>query len=156
VSGAGVCADGRLADELAVTLEPKLQDALNHPTRREVLRVLHAAERPCGVNEILGELLSLTRGEVSYHVQVLQLRGSILADGTRPAPRGREVLYRSALEGDAAARSVLQATERSDYKRRQEAMGERSPSFLTMFRVPRPGLTIRLGDRSRRKTKREG
>jgi DNA-binding transcriptional ArsR family regulator len=154
VSELGACAEGRLDDELAAALEPKLQDALNHPTRRDVLRVLHGSGRPCGVTALLGKLPPLRRAEIDYHLKVLRDGGMVFVDGTLPAPGGREWLYRSAVEGDRQARSTLRATERGDRKRRQEREGG-SPGMLTMFRVPRPKRTIRLGSRAR-KTDRDG
>jgi DNA-binding transcriptional ArsR family regulator len=147
--------DGRLTDELAVTLEPKLQDALNHPTRRDVLRVLQQQKEACSVTAILGKLPPLKRGEVVYHLQVLQECGAVLADGTRPAPGGGDRLYRSSLTDDAKVRGALRATEREDRKRRRGANGGSSSGLLTMFRVPRPGRTIRLGNLLGRKTGRE-
>lgn len=152
MSEAGVCVDGRLTDELAVTLEPKLQDALNHPTRRDILRILHQQREARSVTAILGELPPLKRGEVVYHLQVLQECGAVLADGTRPAPGGRDRLYRSGLADDAKVRGALRATERDDRKRRREANGGSSSGLLTMFRVPRPERTLRLGNLLGRKT----
>lgn len=149
MSEAGACTDGRLADELAATLEPRLQDALNHPTRREILRVLHASDRPCSVSEILDKLSPLTRGEVSYHVRVLRYVGAVFEDGTRPAPGGREVLYRSALRGEAGVTAALWVTEQLDGRRRKAADEHRS-SVLAMFRVPRPGRTLRFGRKTQR------
>ncbi|HEU5064065.1 MAG TPA: hypothetical protein VFT79_13080 [Solirubrobacterales bacterium] len=149
----GVCTEGRLDDELAAALEPKLQDALNHPTRRDLLRVLHRSGRPCGVTAMLGKLPPLKRGEIDYHLKVLRDGGAVFVDGTLAAPGGREWLYRSALMEDAKVRLTLRATEREDRKRREGAKG--SSGLLTMFRVPRPDRTIRLGTRGR-KTDREG
>lgn len=146
VREAGVFTDGQLAHELAVALGPELQDALNHPTRREVLRVLHRSGRSCGVPEILDRLSPLKRDEVVYHVRVLEAAGAIVADGTQPAFGGRDVLYRSVLVDEGNVVAALQATERSDRERRQGASGG-SPGLLTMFRVPRPGRILRLGER---------
>lgn len=142
LSEAGGCVDGRLADELAAILEPKLQDALNHPTRREILRVLHASEQPCGVTEILGKLPPLKRGEVSYHLQVLQNCGAVAG-----AP-----LYRSSVADDLKARAALRATEREDLRCRGAEKKGGSSGLLTMFRVPRPERTIRLSNLLGRKT----
>lgn len=155
MSEAGVCMGGRLADELAVTLEPKLQDALNHPTRRSILRVLHQQKEARSVTAILGELRPLKRGEVVYHLQVLQTCGVVLAEGTRPAAAGRDVLYRSEPASDASVLGVLRATERQDRERRQVTKGSRSSSRLTMFRIPRPERSIRLSNLLGRKTDRE-
>ena len=149
MSEAGACTNGRLADELAATLEPRLQDVLNHPTRREILRIIHASDRPCSVSEILDKLPPLARGEVSYHVRVLRNAGSVFDDGTRPAPGGREVLYRSALRSEAGVTAALWVTEQLDGRRRKAA-DEHRYSVLKMFRVPRPGRTLRLGRKTQR------
>lgn len=151
MSEAGVYADGRLADELAAILGPKLQDALNHPTRRDVLRVLHAGDRPSSLTAILAQLAPLKCGEVGYHVKVLRDSGAVLADGTRPDFGGRDALYRSVLADDPQACAVLRATEREDRRRRQAAKRERSPSLLAMFRIPHPERAIRLDLRRGRK-----
>lgn len=156
MSEAGVCADGRLPDELVERLEPKLQGALNHPTRREILRILHGAGRPCSTVAILSKLPSLRRGEVNYHVQVLQDAGAVFVEGTRPAFGGRDVLYQSALEEDSKACAVLRATERGDRRRRQAEQPSRSSSLLTMFRIPHADRAVTLGRRRERKTDREG
>lgn len=152
MSEAGVCMDGRLGDELAAALEPELQDALNHPTRREILRVLNRNGQPCSVTGILGKLPPLKRGEVRYHLQVLLDSGAVSTDRTRPAPGGRDILYRSALADDPAVRAVLGATEREDRRCRRVANGDGSSSLLTMFRVPRPERAIRLSNILGRKT----
>jgi DNA-binding transcriptional ArsR family regulator len=148
---AGVlAADGRLADDLLARLEPKLQDALNHPTRREILRVLHAEERPRSIAELAAALPTLKRGEISYHAQVLSNSGCIELEETRPALRQREQLFRSTVGDSDQAQLILRATQQSDREHRQRATETRSPGLLAMFRVPRPGPTIRLLNRRRR------
>lgn len=150
MSDAGVLAgDGRLATELVAALEPRLQDALNHPTRREILRVLHAGSRPRSLSEVLEELRPLSRAEVSYHVQVLEDAECVEVEGTWPSPGGRERLLQSAIVANEQARLVLVVTQSSDREHRQE--GDHSSSFLTMFRVPRPTRTISLRMGRRRK-----
>lgn len=143
MSEVGVCADGRLGEELSGVFEPKLQDALNHPVRREILRVLHAREQACGLAEVLGGLRSGAQSEVRYHLQVLQAAGAVVSDGTRPAPGGRDSLYRSALADSSAALAALGATELADRRRRHAAEGG-SSGLLKMFRVPRPERSVRL------------
>lgn len=153
LSEAGVCADGRLGEEFVSSLEPRLQDALSHPVRREILRVLHAKEQPCGLGEFLGGLRSLARPEIVYHLEVLQAAGAVVVDGSRPCLRGRDDLYRSALTDHPGALAVLGVTELSDRKHREQVRKGKSSSHLTMFRVPRPAHTIRLRMRSGRKAK---
>jgi len=153
LSEAEVCVDGRLGDELAAVLEPKVQDALDHPLRREILRVLHAKEQPCGFMELVGKLRPFARPQISYHLRVLQGAGAVSADGTQPALSGRETIYRSALTGDAGALAALGATELPDRKRRQRMKGSNSTNLLKMFRVPRPERAIRLSMRADQKAK---
>jgi DNA-binding transcriptional ArsR family regulator len=150
---AGVLAeDGRLAADLVATLEPKLQDALNHPTRRDILRVLQGAGKPRSITDIVGALPQLTRGEINYHAQVLQDSGCVEVDGSRRCPGGEERLLRSAVADSGQALLVLGATERSDREHRRRAAAEPFSSQLTMFRVPRPARTVRLRGRRRRES----
>jgi DNA-binding transcriptional ArsR family regulator len=153
LSEAEVCADGRLSDELAAILEPKVQDALDHPLRREILRVLHAKERPCGLMEVAGELRAFAQSEVSYHLRVLQGAGAVFADGAQPAVSGGGKIYRSTLAEDAGVIAALKVTELPDRKRWQHMKGGGSTNLLKMFRVPRPRQAIRLSMRSDRKAK---
>jgi DNA-binding transcriptional ArsR family regulator len=157
---AGVLAmDGRLASELLAALEPKLQGALNHPTRREILRVLHVGGGR-SISELSAELSAelspLSRGEVSYHVQVLEDSESVAVDGARPAPGGQERLLCSTVAGSDQAQLVLRATLRSDRKLPRRAPEAEPAGALTMFRVPRAGRTVRLLNRHRRGAERSG
>jgi len=121
-----------LSAHLAATLEPKLQDALDHPVRREVLRVLGRDERSWTVAELGAELPDLCLSQLSYHLQVLR----------------RSATAASEVAGDARVRAVLRATEQWDRERRGAAGASASP-LLTMFRVPRATRTIRLLPRSK-------
>lgn len=142
--------DGRLADELAARLEPRLQDALNHRTRREILRFLHAEERPGGVTEFLVSLPSLRREEITYHARVLEKSGCIEVEGNGVAPGER--LFRSNLQANDKALLVLRATEDSDQGHRGAAAEDHPDAVTTMFRPPRPSRTVRLLNRRRRET----
>jgi len=125
--------DGRLSAHLAATLEPKLQDALDHPVRREVLRVLVRGEGSRSVTDLGSELSAFRLSQLSYHLQVLRRSGSV----------GSEVA------GDGRVRAVLRATEQWDRERTEVAAGASRSPLLTMFRVPRPTHTIRLRARSK-------
>jgi DNA-binding transcriptional ArsR family regulator len=140
---------GRLSTHLAASLDPSPQDALDHPLRRELLRVLQAREGARGLIEILSELFPFSRSEVSYHLLILQRCGFVTIEGTRPGFAAREHLYASTLQDDAQVAAVLRATAESDRELRREKVGRRSPGFLTMFRIPRPVRTISLGPRPR-------
>lgn len=148
---AGVLAeDGRLAADLVATLEPQLQDALNHPTRRDILRVLQRAKEASSITDIVTALPQLSRGEISYHAQVLEDSGCVEVDGHRRCPGGQERLLRSAVADSGQALLVLGATERSDREHRRRAASDPGASQLMMFRVPRPSRTVRLLSRRRR------
>lgn len=137
--------DGSLAGELAAALDSPLREALGHPTRRDVLRLLHADRRPRSFAEVSGELRPLDSAEVDYHVRVLESAGCVAVEGTRPSPRGGERLLRSAIAGDDQVRLVLRATQKPDRAHRQR--DGRSENVLAMFRIPRPGRTIKLRGR---------
>jgi hypothetical protein len=101
------------------------------------------------VTEILSELSPFTRGEVSYHLLILQRCGAVVIEGTRPGPVTEENLYESALEDGAEVAAALEATAEFDQAHRRERQGDHSSGILTMFGIPRPTRTIRLGLRSR-------
>ena len=153
---AGVLANGGgLASELLAALDPKLQDALNHPTRREILRVLHAGG-PRSVGGVVAELSPLSRGEVNYHAQVLEDSECVVVEGPRPAVDERKRLLRSTIGGSDQAQLVLRATRREDRKLRRREPEDKAAGALTMFRVPRPGRTVSLLSRHRRSAERQG
>lgn len=149
--GSGLTADdGRLGADLLATLEPGFQDALNHPTRRDILRAIHEDGRPCSVGEIVADLDPLKRGEVAYHAQVLKDAECIEAVGSRSAPGGEEQVLASLVAGDEGVLAVLRSTRHSDRNLRRRTPAESSPGLMAMFRVPRPTYTIRLSGRRRR------
>lgn len=142
--------DGRLAAEMLAILEPEFQDALNHPTRREILRALHEESRSRSVTEIHGELAPLRRGEVAYHAQVLRDSECLGVVGSRPAPGGQENVLASLVAGSDQVLLVLRATRHQDHNHRRRTAAESSPGLMAMFRLPRPTHTVRLLHRRRR------
>ncbi len=146
--------DGLSASDLIAALEPELQDALSHPTRREILRVLHAGG-PLSVSEVVAKLSPLSRGEVSYHARILEDSQCVTIDGSRPALDGQERLLRSTAGSDQA-QLVLRATRRLDRRLRGGTTEAGSAGALTMFRIPRPGRTVRLRNHHRRGAERTG
>jgi DNA-binding transcriptional ArsR family regulator len=134
--------DGRLPAALAASLEPKLQDALGHPVRREVLRALQGDERARSVAEIDAQL-PFRPGQLGYHLQVLQRLGAVVSKpASAPAPRDTKIA--SGICGNGRVRSVLRATERWDRERRESVAKASASPLLTMFRTPRPVRTVRL------------
>jgi hypothetical protein len=148
---AGLTADdGRLGADLLATLEPRFQDALNHPSRRDILRVIHEDGRPCSVGEIVADLDPLKRGEIAYHAQVLKDAECIGVVGGRPAPGGEEPILGSLVAANEEVLAVLRSTRHGDRNLWRRMPVENSPGLMAMFRVPRPTYTIRLSNRRRR------
>jgi DNA-binding transcriptional ArsR family regulator len=141
--------DGRLAERLAADLDPALRDALDSPLRRDILRALEARDGIGGAQELSAALPGRTMSTISYHLQVLERAGAVSDGSAFVAAEGRR-LYRSEVDGDRQVRSVLRATERWD-RRRQPDPGP--AGAMAMFRLPRPGPTLRL---HRRREERPG
>jgi len=142
--------DGRLGPDLLASLEISLQDALNHPTRRDILRVLSEEGRSRSVSEIVAGLAPLRRSEVAYHAQVLKESECVAVDGTRPAVVGREQVFASLVAGSDQVQLILRATRHSDQDHRERTGVVQSPGVKAMFRLPRPGSSVRLLGRRRR------
>lgn len=140
--------DGSLSAHLAARLEPKLQDALDHPVRREVLRALHRGERAWSVAEI-GAQVSFRLSQLSYHLQVLHRSGTVVSELAAIGGGRGCAQYASGVSGDDEVRSILRATERWDREQGEADAGVNVSPVLTMFRTPRPVRTIRLSGRER-------
>jgi DNA-binding transcriptional ArsR family regulator len=139
--------DGRLPARLAATLPPRMQDALDHPVRRDVLRNLSRDRRPRSVAEIRTDLQVFRMSQLGYHLQVLRRSGAV-ASASNGEPQAK-VRYASEVGEDGKVKAVLRATERGDQVRREALAAANASPLLTMFRVPRPVRTIRLRGRSR-------
>lgn len=138
--------DGRLEARMAAMLDLKLQDALDHPVRRELLRALGQDGGAKDVAEIGADLRGIRLSQIGYHLQVLRRSGSVVSIGGPGVDRNRP-RYASQVSGDGQVRAVLRATERWDRERREVALRAGASPLLTMFRVPRPAVTIRLRGR---------
>jgi DNA-binding transcriptional ArsR family regulator len=145
---------GRLPIRFRAALEPELQDALNSPVRREVLRALERPDRSVSIGELVAELRPYTGSQLGYHLRVLRLTGAIATRHEAAPAQYGSARYASSLTGEAPVRAVLRATERNDREQREATAAANASPLLTMFRVPRPVRTIRL--RSRREADAEG
>jgi DNA-binding transcriptional ArsR family regulator len=140
---------GRLAPHLAEKLDRELQDALDHPMRRETLRTLHRHVRSLSAPELRGALHAFHSSQVSYHLQVLQRSGIVAAAAGPMTNVPAQALYASEVTGDRKVQAILRATEDGDRERREAAAAANASPLLTMFRVPRPARTLRLRGRSK-------
>lgn len=109
--------DGRLSADLAAMLEPELQDALDHPVRREILRGLNGRGRARTPAELAARLAPLSLSQINYHLQVLAGGGAIVGSGGD----GGGAPYLSDVSDKPQVIAVLQATERADRERRRAA-----------------------------------
>lgn len=141
--------DGRLSTRLAKTLDPKLQDALDHPVRREVLRTLNRSRRSRAISELGVELNGFPLSQLNYHLQVLTQLGTVGADSTHLRFGQAHARYASEVSDHREVLLVLRATEQWDRERRKAVVSASASPLLTMFRVPRPVRTIRLRGRGR-------
>jgi len=121
--------EDRLPGALAARLEPKLQDALDHRVRRELLRSLNRGGRSRSTAELRAELRAVRPSQLRYHLQVLRRSGVVA--------------------GDEKVKAVLRATERIDREQSEAAAAASASPLLTMFRTPRPVRTVRLRGRAR-------
>jgi DNA-binding transcriptional ArsR family regulator len=140
--------EGRLPAELAAALKPGFRRALDNPTRREILRILHDSEQPRGLQEIADELPDCTVSEVGYHTRVLEQAGGLVLDDEAPTSDRERRRYVSAVAEDLQVLAALHGTQSAD-RNQLPTVDRRSSRFLTMFRIPRPALTIRLGESRR-------
>lgn len=135
--------------ELLDSLGPEMRDALAHPWRREILRVLHTSDRALTVGELAAALSPIPVARISYHVQALRRDGAVDGEGVSLAG-GRHHAYRSSVASDATVLGVLREREALDRKRRHAARAHHSSLLLKVFRIPRPTRSIRLGARRNR------
>ncbi len=121
--------------------EEGLLKAINHPLRRQVLRLLHSSgesvspiqiERELGLGGAVGEKLS----SVSYHVTVLSGYNAIERVGERQVRGAMEHFYASNVEDVAWLRGVLSRTQESDEEKlwpkgrprgNRKSAGEKTP-----------------------------
>lgn len=105
---------GRLPAEMAERLRPELQDALDHPLRREILRRLNGSGRGRTAVELASSLRPFRLSQVNYHMLVLDCDGAVIATGNSPTG-GRS--YVCDLSSEPEVVDVLQATQRCDRDR---------------------------------------
>jgi DNA-binding transcriptional ArsR family regulator len=99
---------------MALHEQPRLEDALDHRLRRNLLRLLHELTPPCTVEDVIGSdpdlLDSISRSEASYHVNVLERNGAIESAGVQIAGAWEVPMYVSAVSDDPIVLEVLAMT----------------------------------------------
>ena len=97
-------------DEITGMDQEARPDALNHPVRRQILRILIDSGRPLAAAEIVSAgLPNASLSAVSYHARVLERSGGVNRNGDEPPHR-----YTTDLAADPEVISLLEATRRTD------------------------------------------
>ena len=140
----GAESEGSLPDRIAVTLEPELRRALNKPIRREILRTVWRSQHSVTVTDVADGISGTSLSQISYHLQILEEAGAVVRDRVS-GPYGKS-FYLPATSGAAQIEAALRATGEFDreYGRKPQS---RPSKLLTMFRIPHPTISIRLGPR---------
>lgn len=94
-------------------MSPALLDALNHPIRRQVLRILHAASHPKSPRE-LACALRWGLPQVSYHVRLLSDRKVLRHKRTRSIRGATQSFYVSTVAENELVSVILSTTEAID------------------------------------------
>jgi hypothetical protein len=103
---------------MALQEQRKLEDAVDHRFRRNLLRLLHGLTPPCTVGEIIESnpdlLAPASRSEIAYHVLVLERHGAIEGAGNLVTAAEAAQMYVSAVSEDPIVLQVLAMTATAD------------------------------------------
>jgi DNA-binding transcriptional ArsR family regulator len=91
----------------------ELIGALNHPTRRRILRLLLDRGQRLSPVE-MARKLKTALGETSYHVRILCDRHAVKAAGTRQVRGAMQRFYEAAIEEDPPIEALLEETRETD------------------------------------------
>lgn len=105
---------GRLPAELAELLTPPLVHALNHPLRRQILRVLNSGGQPRSAAELTTAVTGASVTLLSYHASVLERCDLVRMSENEVAGEGQNRRYASNVTEDVQILAILGATEALD------------------------------------------
>jgi DNA-binding transcriptional ArsR family regulator len=102
--------------------ESDLIRGLNHPLRRQALRLLHRSKRPMSPVQIeaklkLGKEPKEQLSQIGYHITTLAGYGLISNVGERQVRGAMEHFYRSNVSRVALVRQLLESTREADEAR---------------------------------------
>lgn len=104
-----------LPEKLAQALTPGVRRALNHPTRRGILRELHrSGATPRTANDLSRALPGVSRKTLIYHAHVLAEYGGVMVTATPSKQGAAWQLFSSGVASDRQYIAVLTATEHLD------------------------------------------
>lgn len=131
--------EGTLSDRIESAADSKLRKALDHPRRRDILRMLANAGRPLTADEIACDH-SESEGQTHYQLDQLLSVGAIVTESSALPPR----YYIPVGEKEASFMVLQRAINLAEEEHQGRSLGAR------LLGVPRPGRTIRLKSRRRK------
>jgi len=90
-----------------------LISALNHPTRRRILRLMLEREQRLSATEIAAEF-EMPLGDASYHLVSLRDLRAVKPAGTRQVRGALQRFYKAAIEDDPPIEALLEQTRELD------------------------------------------
>lgn len=106
--------DRKLPEEIAVLLAPHLRRALDHQTRRQILRVLNRSREPQTSKDLTEAIPGASFSTIGYHTLVLEECGTLSVKVAPSTAGGLRRAYVSNVSDDRLVTSALQATRGID------------------------------------------
>jgi DNA-binding transcriptional ArsR family regulator len=103
-----------LRAEVAADLAPHLKDALDHPTRRGILRVLNAQAESQTIRNLSDAIPNASISTISYHILTLEKAACISPAGKIIRSRNSFRTYISNVADNSAVLNALRATQQED------------------------------------------
>jgi DNA-binding transcriptional ArsR family regulator len=104
----------KLPADVTKTLGPHLCRALDHPTRRRILRILERGPKPQTLTELSDVIPTANISSISYHALVLEECGCVTVTAAFPRHTNAERCYVSNIRDDRRVTEALQATRHLD------------------------------------------
>lgn len=96
------------------TRVPSLENALEHPTRREILRVLIASDKAKTVRDLAELVPTVSISSLSYHLLVLDREGCLSRTGEIGLDDGRLPAYAPTVAENQFVLDILNGTRGED------------------------------------------
>lgn len=109
--------DQNVSGERTATQAPNLRQALGHPTRREILRVLIDADEAKTVEELADLVPTAAVSGFNYHVLVLEGEGCISRVGEIALANGMVPTYAGNVADNQFVMDILDGTRGEDTRR---------------------------------------
>ena len=104
----------KLPAEVATTLAPNLRRALDHPTRRRILRALNVSSGAQTLEALCDVAPQASVSAIRYHAFVLEECGSVSVVVGRPHHGSPGYRYASNVADDGTVVEALRATQQLD------------------------------------------